>query len=49
MSAIDKEEIARLTEEYGGTWGINHTRRLLHLIDHIGEGLEYDGVSWDNG
>ena len=47
MSAIDKEEIARLTEEYGGTWGINHTRRLLHLIDHIGEGLEYDGeVLW---
>ncbi len=28
---IDKGEIARLTEEYGGEWGINHTRRLLQL------------------
>ena len=37
MSAIDKEGIARITEEYGGSWGINHTRRLLHLIDLIGE------------
>ena len=47
MSAIDKEEIARLTEEYGGSWGINHTRRLLHLIELIGEDLQYDAdVVW---
>ncbi|MGB7876266.1 MAG: HD domain-containing protein [Anaerolineales bacterium] len=47
MPAFDKNEIARLTEEYGGTWGINHTRRLLHLVDHIGEGLQYDqDVVW---
>jgi uncharacterized protein len=39
---IDKSEIARLTEEYGGQWGINHTRRLLHLISIIGEGQDYD-------
>jgi uncharacterized protein len=39
---IDHKEIARLTEEYGKAWGINHTRRLLHLISIIGEGLTYN-------
>jgi uncharacterized protein len=39
---IDRDEIVRLTEEYGGQWGINHTRRLLHLISIIGEGQRYD-------
>jgi hypothetical protein len=33
MPALDKDEIARLTEQYGGEWGINHTRRLLHLVE----------------
>jgi len=42
MSVIDKDEIARLTEEYGGEWGLNHTRRLLHLTGQIGEDLQYD-------
>ncbi len=42
MATIDKDEIARLTEEYGGEWGINHTRRLLHLVSEIGVGLDYD-------
>jgi uncharacterized protein len=42
MTTIDKDEIARLTEQYGGEWGINHTRRLLHLVSVIGEGLEYN-------
>jgi uncharacterized protein len=42
MATIDKDEIARLTEQYGGEWGINHTRRLLHLVSLIGEGLNYD-------
>ena len=42
MTKIDKDEIVRLTEQYGGEWGINHTRRLLHLISVIGEELEYD-------
>ena len=47
MTTFDKNEIVRLTEEYGGTWGINHTRRLLHLIDHIGEDVRYDkDVVW---
>jgi uncharacterized protein len=39
---IDRNEIARLTEEYGGLWGINHTRRLLHLISIIGQGQQYN-------
>jgi uncharacterized protein len=39
---IDKEEIIRLTEEFGGEWGINHTRRLLHLVSIIGAGEKYD-------
>jgi uncharacterized protein len=42
MNSINHEEIVRLTEEYGGQWGINHTRRLLHLISIIGEGIQYD-------
>ncbi len=39
---IDRKEIEQLTEEYGGAWGINHTRRLLELVTRIGEGLKYD-------
>lgn len=42
MNAQQKDELARLTLEYGGKWGINYTRRLLHLIEIIGEGLAYD-------
>ncbi len=39
---IDRDEITRLTEQHGGPWGINHTRRLLHLVEVIGEGMAYD-------
>ncbi len=47
MKTIDKEEIIRLTEEYGGPWAINHTRRLLQLISMIGEGQQYNAkVLW---
>jgi uncharacterized protein len=47
MVAIDEDEIARLTEEYGGQWGINHTRRLLHLISIIGKDQQYNAeVIW---
>jgi len=42
MTKIDRDEIARLTKQYGEEWGINHTRRLLHLISVIGEGQEYN-------
>ena len=44
---IDRDEIARLTVEYGGEWGINHTRRLLELVSRIGAAREYDHeVTW---
>ena len=33
MNGHRSNEIARLTEEYGGQWGINHTRRLART-DH---------------
>ena len=47
MEQINKDEIARLTEEYGGRWGINHTRRLLQLISIIGKGQSYNAdVTW---
>lgn len=39
---VDRDEIVRLTEQYGGAWGINHTRRLLHLVSLVGEGEIYD-------
>jgi HD superfamily phosphodiesterase len=39
---IDKDETARLTEEYGGKWGLNHTRRVLQLVSVIAEGIAYD-------
>jgi HD superfamily phosphodiesterase len=38
---LDRDEIAALMEEYGRSWGINHTRRLLHLTSIIGEGQRY--------
>jgi len=42
MTEADRNEIAGLTAEYGGEWGINHTRRLLSIIDVIAEDREYD-------
>jgi len=42
MQQGDRDDIVRLTTEYGGQWGLMHTRRLLHLISLIGEGLAYD-------
>ncbi len=39
---IDRDELMQLTEQYGGSWGINHTRRLLQLIAIIGEGQSYN-------
>ncbi len=39
---MDRDEIARLTEGHGGVWGINHTRRLLHLVDIVGRGMTYN-------
>ena len=44
---LNKDEIAHLTEEYGGEWGINHTHRILHLVSLIGQSSVYDAeVVW---
>ena len=37
-----REDIERITIEYGEGWGYNHVQRVLRLINVIGEGLEYD-------
>ena len=42
MEALDREEIARLTEEYGGAWGVNHTQRLLKLMERLSGDTPYD-------
>ncbi len=38
---MDQEEIARLTQEYGGNFGLQHTLRLLHLVETIADGQPY--------
>ena len=40
--AIDQNTLASLAEEYGGQWGLKHSERLIHLVNMLGEGLEYD-------
>ncbi len=39
---IDRDEIVALTQEYGGAWGINHSRRLLRLVSLICDERDYD-------
>jgi uncharacterized protein len=39
---VTKEDIVNLTNEYGGRWAIEHTKRLIHSVSTLGEGLEYD-------
>ncbi len=39
---MDREEIVRLTREYGGDWGVNHARRLLHMVWILAEGRDYN-------
>lgn len=44
---INREEILRLTEQFGGQWGLNHARRLLRLIAIIADDEDYDeDVVW---
>jgi uncharacterized protein len=41
------QDVARLTQERGGSWGIDHTRRLLELVSLLGAGESYDSeVVW---
>jgi uncharacterized protein len=39
---LTQEEIIQLTREYCGEWGINHARRLLHLVSTLADGREYN-------
>lgn len=39
---MDKDKIIQLTEEYGGEYGLNHTRRLLNIISLISERMNYN-------
>jgi len=39
---LDHDEIINLTQEYGLDWGMNHTKRLLHLIPILADGREYN-------
>ncbi len=44
---VDQAELSRLTLEYGGEWGLQHSHRLLKLIADIGRGLDFDAeVMW---
>jgi HD superfamily phosphodiesterase len=46
-TGISREEITRLTEEFGGEWLVHHAERLVRLTALIGEGLEYNAeVLW---
>lgn len=42
---ISIEKIAELTQEYGGEWGIKHTRRLLKIISIISEEIQYNNYA----
>jgi uncharacterized protein len=42
MERIDQDGIARLTEEHGGAWAIEHTRRLLRLTRSLAGNEPYD-------
>lgn len=47
LSVLDRDEIIRLTEKCGGQYGLNHSKRVLHIISLIGRGLDYDhDVVW---
>jgi hypothetical protein len=38
-----RQEIARLTFQYGGAWMVSHAERLLKLVAMIAGEVEYDG------
>lgn len=45
--ALDRNEIVSLLETYGGAYGLNHTRRILHLVSCIGAGQVFsEEVLW---
>ncbi len=44
---MDRKEVVRLSQEYGGAWIVGHAERLIRLVEIIGEGLTYNrDVIW---
>lgn len=44
---MDRNKVAGLLEEYGGAYGMNHTRRILHIVSEIGSGMDYsEDIVW---
>jgi uncharacterized protein len=39
---LDMKELIELTLHYGGEYGLNHTKRILKIIDFIGEKYSYN-------
>ncbi len=47
MDITEKEQIINLTRQNGGEWTLNHTNRLLRLVEQIGAGISYDpSIIW---
>lgn len=42
MEAMNYPEIVSLTEKYVGSWGLNHARRILKMVEIIGKGQDYN-------
>jgi len=39
---LDRDEMVRLTYEYGSDWAINHAKRILHLVSMLSDGTDYN-------
>lgn len=39
---VPLDELTRATLEYSGEWGVQHARRLMHLVSLLGDGMTYD-------
>ena len=39
---ISIDELISATREYGGEWAVQHSRRLLHLVEQLGAGMTYN-------
>lgn len=42
MKALPEADLAALTEQYGGMWGVCHAQRIMHMVEILAEGASYD-------
>jgi HD superfamily phosphodiesterase len=42
LMSTGRKRVEALTEEYGGDWAVQHAKRLIKLVELVGEGLDYD-------